>query len=890
MPELPPKPFASSGTASQPSSPPRLYRGESDYMRDRAMTTSTYASTAKPPQLESTHDFGGGFDNMFDGLDGDRKSSSVPPVPPASTYGQRVRVAAERRNSNVEFQQPEPESLLFPPPRMPSRQSNSPSPTLLQRPPRIEQKRYSWDSRHSTEQLLSGPSSEIGSPNSEVFPPVARPSSTAPLAGLNVLRGYQTVPNRQTSPEIRDARASPASNSGFTSAQSHHFDDPSAEPATALDAVDERAVWKTQLRRPTGQHTQREVSKESMESTNAGGYRVPRVVDDEPNLGRLSPSPSNTVSPARDSTATDSINTTPRAKIAVLDTEEQDLFDSSPAGPASRAISPGKQRARTDITPKRMTTAQFEQLQRQSGFHEDDDDDNKSTISAEELDDEDEVERQKVLAQQRRRQEATMSVYRQQMKKVTGGTMSDLPSQRPGFERSGTSGLPTSMSSMSVGGTFSGDTAGDDEDDDVPLGILQAHGFPTRTRPPNQMPGSNPGYAGSMAGGAAGDLPAFARRLPQDPYYGAGLVNPAQREPLSFGQGGGSVYGGSAYGGSAYGGNGAPQMAQPGGLVGVIAGEERAKAARRGSPNPITGGYGPIPLPGSMQQGQQIPQFGRSQSMQSLSGFMPQNGMLPGQPAMSPYEHAAWQSQQQMQQMMQMQAQWMQMMMQGNMPGMPPMQMPGYPALPQSSSMNSLGVPDNNQRRVSGSPSLAHQGRSMTMMTPPSQFNDNYQQRAQTMGSNPARPPYAGSVYGMNGQMVPQGGYTPSIAPSERSNIGMPSRYRPVADGQANGGASRSQTMTSLSFPGTRQEGRPVSPLGALDANANKTAKTMIRVVEKPRGAPKSPLLRNSNAEDENDEEGWAEMAKKREAMRKKRHTKAVPAEPELAGIMSGYE
>jgi hypothetical protein len=82
----------------------------------------------------------------------------------------------------------------------------------------------------------------------------------------------------------------------------------------------------------------------------------------------------------------------------------------------------------------------------------------------------------------------------------------------------------------------------------------------------------------------------------------------------------------------------------------------------------------------------------------------------------------------------------------------------------------------------------------------------------------------------------PQGaGYAPSIAPSERSNIGLPGRYRPVSSiNPLEGAGSRSNTMS-----------------GALPTLSKLQAEIKT-----------SPL---ANTDDDDDEEGWAAMKAKRE-------------------------
>lgn len=112
-------------------------------------------------------------------------------------------------------------------------------------------------------------------------------------------------------------------------------------------------------------------------------------------------------------------------------------------------------------------------------------------------------------------------------------------------------------------------------------------------------------------------MPVFARNLPVDlPYFGAGIVNAPNREPLAFNRSAGSVYGGGVN-------NSMPQLPPPGGLVGVIATEERQRAMRRGSPN-VQGHYGPI-MPEPRPITQQMPLYSHQMPyMQPQFNAMPQ--------------------------------------------------------------------------------------------------------------------------------------------------------------------------------------------------------------------------------------------------------------------------
>ena len=549
----------------------------------------------------------------------------------------------------------------------------------------------------------------------------------------------------------------------------------------------------------------------------------------------------------------ESTETTPRAqKRELVHQEEPSLFDASPQAAGSWAPPTDSQVQSTLKTPaqnKVMTPAQFEQYRkeqetrREQYFNHD-----ASDEEGDDYEDDDELERHKQLARQRRKQEAHLSVYRQQMMKVTGEQPSDLPGLplRPGMDRSSMSA--PNLTDRSNTPTFSFDKPGDatkasdDEDEDVPLGVLAAHGFPSKNRPPTALTNSGTSIqyksesypppplstTGTSAAGAARGLPPFARNLPPDPYYGAGLVNPSNRESLAFGHGApASVH------------SGAPPNMSPGGLVGVIAGEERARAARRGSPN-AQGGY-TSPLPPSMSQ------------MQA--------GMMMGMPpVMSPGEQATVQMSEQMNQMMQMQMQWMQQMQQMMASGMQNgPQMPFGSPQQQQMMMNAGFVtpPGTTQRPASTGPHppmgttpsiQEHQQRAMSMMSPTSaagwQPHDNV--RDSTVPSM-----MSGALGGAHTD------YTASIAPSERSNVGMPSRYRPVsiapADEHTQKGASRASTFTSGLFQ-----------TGASGWNSRMSTSNDLQSKPSLRPVSRTPPKKETVSDDD-DEEGWEEMKKRRE-------------------------
>jgi len=511
---------------------------------------------------------------------------------------------------------------------------------------------------------------------------------------------------------------------------------------------------------------------------------------------------------------------------------------------------------------KVMTPAQFELYRKQQEL-------SRSRSNASKTDDsddgdrysDDDEERQKELVKQRRKQEAHLAVYRQQMMKVTGEQPSKLD-PRPGMDRhsSSTPNLTTRKSNLSLRAAANGKSS-EDEDEDIPLGILAAHGFPSKDRRPTELdrPVSNIQYtsesypappasvAGSVAGGGPrGTLPPFARNLPKDPYYGASIVNPTNRESLAFSAGAGSVYGGSQ----------APST-HPGGLVGVIASEERARAMRRGSPN-AQGGYP------NAQSGYGLPGTGLPLPPSMSPPGIPSPGML------SPGDQAQIQMSQQMNQMMQMQMQWMQQMQQMvAVQGLQPSQaLPQMPPMPQTSMMQpgfmsppggGLQVPQiQMQRPMSmggqppqfGQPSPQNQQRAMSML------NADMAPQWQRPGT---RSSVAPSVM-MSGALGPGPGYTPSIAPSERSNVGQPSRYRPVSMAPADeapGSKSRASTMSG----GTA--------LKVWDTNGNRKSSGGLEV-------PRQSVRAVKKESDDDDEEGWEEMMRKKEQKKRLKGKKST--------------
>ena len=494
--------------------------------------------------------------------------------------------------------------------------------------------------------------------------------------------------------------------------------------------------------------------------------------------------------------------------------------------------------SRQGLNNKVMTPAQFERYKKQQemdrrlGASGDSD----SEEEVDNYDDDDDVEKEKLATQQRRKQEAHLAVYRQQMMKVTG----EQAPQRSASSFSNTLDPRLSASTPELNNRFSHMTAStklsskssgeeEEEDEDVPLGILAAHGFPNKTRPPTQLvnSSSNPNLRGlaqqqqpaaSVAGGESmkrGSLPVFARQLPQDPYYGASLVNQSNRESLAMHNSSLAPMAGSVAA--------TAHPHHPAGLVGVIVGEEKARAMRRGSPN-TQGNY-------DLPPGMQHPGMMRSQTTGNIPQ-MPFPGMMPPMPMMSPGDHAQIQMSQQMTQMMQMQMQWMQQMSQMMGGQMSPGQQ--MPQMPPGQGPNFLAPPGGAGRPPSISPT---QGRAMSTISP-SMANWN---------------------------LAPQGNYAHSIAPSERSNVGLASRYRPVSVAQDSEmtSARRASTFTSSSV-------RPFSQIDPSPRLSSHMGKQPVNQVGR-----RSPLA----GDEDDDEQGWAEMKAKKDKktrtwkMRKERNT-----------------
>lgn len=520
---------------------------------------------------------------------------------------------------------------------------------------------------------------------------------------------------------------------------------------------------------------------------------------------------------------------TPRANrptlkpIRLTDGDDMD-FDASISASASLAAQyENIEKAKPTNAPNKvMTPAQFERYRQEQ--------DNQRRLSGKsfsasddetgsESEEESETERNKMAVKQRQKQEAHLSVYRQQMMKITGSQPLEQPlgmmNQNRGSMSTSMLPLPLnhSMPQLSLSGPGSSGKSSEEEDEEIPLGILMAHGFPAKGRPPTRL--SNASSQPNLRQAAQHDsrLPPFARNLPVDPYnLGASIINPTNR--MSFAYGGGSdarsITGGSVYGGMPP--SAMPGRTQPGGLIGEIMRTEEMKAARKGGgsttfpqqrnslmPDPFgrpsSPGGGMLGLGGGMQYAG-MPSMPGMPGTPGTPGNLTPTGMGPGMSGMSGVQAPGGQGDPiqmqmatQMQQMMQMQMQWMQMQMQMQNPQQQqPMLNP--PVMGQQRPMSMA-----NSQAGGNFPMIPPHQRTMSMMEPLPLFQGSGYASSVT-------PSQWGPGLMPPGGLQPPGGYTPSIAPSERSNVGLPSRYRPVSYAPPITASTGTRTSTLLSGVG----------------------------------------------------------------------------------------
>ncbi|KAI9788670.1 MAG: hypothetical protein M1816_006721 [Peltula sp. TS41687] len=841
--------------------------------RSRGMTESSYASTATPPKLET--DLGpsdlGGFAGIFDNIG---RRGSEPWEESEPTIGSGAADAAGWAGAADD-------RIPLPSNRTQDVYSDGrvdvtrPAPIHIDRSREVEPSAFSWGSHRSDDRLMNSPSPPLPTTPSfgDPAPPVPQ-HRTGPASPETVIRKNTTPEDNLSTPRAKQARPSSGITGGLKRS-SAIMDRRSTMPL--LDDEDARLVQNSV-------NVTRSMYRRSGDSTKAP--RTPVQTSKDRDSFR-NDRQNQSVTPTRTSPST-GLDFSPQRTI-----RNNSEHESNPLIAADE----GDGLALSGVPIGRPGSLSKEQIlgMRHGGEHPD------------EADEEDETHKQNSDADQTQdipRVESPEPIKQvgetQSSKRPTlGPTRSEMPIR----SRISSQNVPTSYSVDNLPSLTekSVHRSSDDEDEDIPLGILAAHGFPNKNRPPARisMTGSHANLqslsqlnayppptgsvaaepsvrnlysppAGSVVGepsiraGRTSTLPVFARGLPQDPYQATGLTHPSSRDPFSSGH----------HPAGFKGQGGIP----PGGLVSVIAGEEKARALRRGSAmnnsgygfgvpsnpgfgvpsNPGFGNFAPGPVLSSSSPRHS---FGQIPNVNPAGMGAPlMSGGLPPQLPVSVTDQAQLQMSQQMTEMMRMQIQWMQQMMQlqgvQGMPNTPQPMLPNQPTLsvipPHVHRSRPASVSGMSMSSNTGVvPPLLHQ-RSMSMLDPGMSF------------PNPQLPntPQPFQYIPSFRLQAPNQPYAASIAPSERSNVGLPSRYRPVSTGSSSAvekqdvGAPRASTFTSgtLKDWDARREGS--SPAMVKPATAAEA---------KPAASGGKPP-----SDDDDDEEGWEEMKRKREKTKSK--------------------
>ncbi|KAF2142142.1 uncharacterized protein K452DRAFT_27245 [Aplosporella prunicola CBS 121167] len=798
-------PFNKKGAKGN-SSPTAKIDGNSEERpgtKDRSLSSSSYASTAQPPTLNglSETDFGSSFGDLFGGLGGQRKSA----VLPESSLPKPPQPLTVRSGSDPALPPP---SKAF----AASRPIQPPSPVRVDRGPAhdVVGSPYSWASHDSGDRLMASPDVAAGSPVAERAPPAPKHS----IPHIPMTQSPVPMALRPGSASPAEQRKSVAGRQGILkpTARVRPVEDEDARMVRESFRASRgtRELEAAHARMTAGEADSSEASLNTPSLSSASSSMKAKEKEKE-NVSVPLKSPG------------DLSEATPRGKAPSAQREEEEpLFGHDPD---RRSSTPGVRWAAEAKQPQRMTMAEFGVLKRQELKDPIDDD----TSDEEYLDeDQEEDERKKMEDMRRIRQEQQekMSAHREMMKRTTGG-MNDRPSV--GRHSNSTSALLHNRSFSNV------QNSEDDDDEDIPLAILQAHNFPKTHVRPASATGVRPASAAESSMNRASNLPPFARGLPSDvePFLGANLVQQPMRESIGYGaMGPGSAHGGSSIG-------------QQQTLVNMIADAEQAKEARRGGSSKIfsnnntygqrlptmTSQTAPQMAPQQMpMQPQPIGQMGQMGQMGPMAQ-MGQMGFQPQQPMMDPQilQQASAQNQTnaQIAALTQSMQQLIMIHMQGIQQQQQPMQQPMMQQMMQQPMMqpaqqNNFLSP--NQRPVS----MGNRNSAPTA--------SQHQQRTRSMvnispiGLGGLSPQQPGSHL--------QAGYAASLAPSERSNVGRSPRYRPVSTPQ-----DGSSTVMSNST---------VQPIH--------DGKQRIKVNVKP--PPKNiPQLDSPN--DDEDEEGWGATATK---------------------------
>ncbi|KAJ5558586.1 hypothetical protein N7461_002558 [Penicillium sp. DV-2018c] len=792
------------------SGPPVPRQQTPDAAKNRPVTGST-DSTATPPKLPDTNfaESQDDFNNMFDNM----SIQDGPSPQPTKVNSAIVTPGVDKVLIGSQRSSP-PNQVL---PEFRTSRIDAPAAINADRSVVVESPPYSWDRRPSEEGLLRDPDS------------VPLSESHSALEAVVDSRRLSPSPNKFTpaTTSHRSLERPRGMDRGGLRRSGVYSPQHETTPVDDEDAklVRRSIMWSKDTPSPWGEPSP---SGETplIDKGKAPDYSG-QTSSEPDNIFLYSPSPP----PAGDLDP----SVADQARLAVQ------YADSLP-----KSTSPGN---------KVMTPSQFEHYRQQQELRRSNSSATKSDQGSdnEDFDDEeDEVEKQRETERQRRKQEAHLSVYRQQMMKITG-QQAPIQSLRPVMSGASNSTPNLLTSRLSVlGDKSTSGKSSEEEDDDVPLGILAAHGFPNQNRPPTRLNNvsSNPNLRASMQppyisssssvtgaenNGSRVSLPPFARNLPRDPYYGASIINNPNRESLALG--GGSVYGGAA------------------------------------SPAP------PPEVSGSPN----------TQAVHDMGGVPRPYSMMPV-PPQTAGEQASLQLSQQMNNMMQMQMQWMQQMMQmqgmQSMQGqpmmqpmqMPPMMMPGGMMAPPPMAMGPPSVSPNPNMRPMSMPA----GSVLNM--PPSVPPHIDQRTLSMLDPNISTRRTGSPMPNLSGSPFrPRSGYAPSIAPSERSNAGLAPRYRPVSTMHPD---SNYATASPSNKPFADENLHPsmAMPQSHIPKShmANVTVRPLSRDSRPGTGLGTTHL---SPEDDEDDEEAWADMIKKRD--KKKSSWKTKRATSSFSDLLS---
>ncbi|EER41965.1 conserved hypothetical protein [Histoplasma capsulatum H143] len=419
--------------------------------RESAATAST-TSTATPPRLPDTNlDMGDAlsFGNMFDGLDREKENHKEQPAAPL------LQSSLRRESASATPLIPTKGSQNHPPPlQFVSSKDVEPSPHTND----SQNSRDGLMSREEDDPILSRPpasrvrTSVLPSTNGSLSPTYnSGPSS----------RYYRSTVQLSRAADVEDEDAKIVNNSVSAQRRMTAEFSPDGDPPSSLPFSGSR--WK-----------QRNAAKQIT--------RRPTPQDEDPH----------------DDTHDDAhLVAALAAEASLAERYEENASNSEGHQP-----------------PKVMTPAQFERYRQQkemtmkesnasSTRHSDDDDSDHYD------EEEDEVEKAREAAKQRKKQEAHLSVYRQQMMKVTGEAAKLRNSEQNSVDNASPPGLLNNInrtsSFMAPEQPTTGKVSDGEDDDDIPLAILAAHGFPNKARPPGLLTPSisNPNLRASMQSFAA---------------------------------------------------------------------------------------------------------------------------------------------------------------------------------------------------------------------------------------------------------------------------------------------------------------------------------------------------------------------------------------------------